>query len=156
MQELEEPKICKRKQKRRITSYLSNISKQVDKHGNQNNKVTMMIHSIQQEKQKQTKSTKGAGASQSSLQSIKQIQFQVSQLQKQVTWIQNDIQRIGTTSRIGIKTTSKADINPESKKSRSFKGTRVGRSRNEKKIKKRANMTVVNILDLYFKSTGAF
>jgi hypothetical protein len=99
----------------------------------------MMIHSIQQEKQKQTKSTKGAGASQSSLQSIKQIQFQVSQLQKQVTWIQNDIQRIRTTSGIGIKTASKADINPESKKSRSFKGTRVRRSRNEKKIKKRAN-----------------
>jgi hypothetical protein len=139
LQELEEPKIRKRKQKRRITSYLSNISKQVDKHGNQINKVTMMIHSIQQEKQKQTKSTKGAGASQSSLQSIKQIQFQVSQLQKQVTWIQNDIQRIRTTSGIGIKTTSKADINPESKKSRSFKGTRVRRSRNEKKIKKRAN-----------------
>jgi hypothetical protein len=38
-----------------------------------------------------------------------------------VTWIQNDIQRIRTTSGLGIKTTSKADINPESKISRSFK-----------------------------------
>jgi len=34
-----EPKISKRKQKRRITSYLSNISKQVEKNGNQINKI---------------------------------------------------------------------------------------------------------------------
>jgi hypothetical protein len=53
-----------------------------------------------------------------------------------VTWIQNDIQRIRTNSGIGIETASKADINPESKKSRSFKVTRVRRSRNEKRLKK--------------------
>jgi hypothetical protein len=41
----EESKISKNKQKRRITSYLSNISKQVEKQGNQINKVTMLIQS---------------------------------------------------------------------------------------------------------------
>ena len=45
----EESKIIKNIQKRRITSYLSNISKQVEKQGNQINKVTMMIQSIQKQ-----------------------------------------------------------------------------------------------------------
>jgi len=67
----QELKISKRKQKRRITSYLSNISKQIEKNGNQINKITMVIQSIQ--KQRQTKSTKGAGVSQSPSQSIKQV-----------------------------------------------------------------------------------
>lgn len=43
----EESRISKSKQKRRITSYLSNISKQVEKHGNQINKMTLMIQSLQ-------------------------------------------------------------------------------------------------------------
>ena len=47
----EESKISKNKQKRRITSYLSNISKQVEKQGNQINNVTTMIQSIQKQKQ---------------------------------------------------------------------------------------------------------
>ena len=76
----EESKIRKNKQKRRITSYLSNISKQIEKQGNQINKVTMMIQSIQ--KQKQANSTKGAGVSQSPSQSVKQIQSQINQLRK--------------------------------------------------------------------------
>lgn len=42
----EESKISKSKQKRRITSYLSNISKQVEKQGNQINKMLLMIHSL--------------------------------------------------------------------------------------------------------------
>jgi hypothetical protein len=92
----QEPKISKRKQKRRITSYLSNISKQVEKNGNQINKITMMVQSIQ--KQKQTKSTKGPGVSQSPLQLIKQIQSQVNQLQKQVSRIQIDVQKIRVTA----------------------------------------------------------
>ena len=50
----------------------------------------MMIQSIQ--KQKQANSTKGAGVSQSPSQSVKQIQSQINQLQKQVARIQNDIQ----------------------------------------------------------------
>jgi hypothetical protein len=131
----QELKISKRKQKRRITSYLSNISKQVEKNGNQINKITMMVQSIQ--KQKQTKSTKGAGVSQSPLQSIKQIQSQVSQLQKQVTRIQKDIQRIRTTSGTGTSTKAKfrklasssANVKPRSKKSRSLKSNKMRRSR---------------------------
>jgi chromosome segregation ATPase len=131
----QELKISKRKQKRRITSYLSNISKQIEKNGNQINKITMVIQSIQ--KQKQTKSTKGAGVSQSPLQSIKQIQSQVSQLQKQVTRIQKDIQRIRTTSGTGTSTKAKfrklasssANVKPRSKKSRSLKSNKMRRSR---------------------------
>jgi hypothetical protein len=133
----QELKISKRKQKRRITSYLSNISKQIEKNGNQINKITMVIQSIQKQKQKQTMSTKGAGVSQSPLQSIKQVQSQVSQLQKQVTRIQNDIQRIRITS--GSRTTtrakykklisSSANVRPRSKKSKSLKSTKVKRGR---------------------------
>ncbi|MGH9925273.1 MAG: hypothetical protein ACRD5B_07820 [Nitrososphaeraceae archaeon] len=135
-QEQQEPKISKRKQKRRTTSYLSNISKQIEKNGNQINKIIMMVQSIIQ-KQKQAKSTKGAGVSQSPLQSIKQIQSQVSQLQKQVTRIQKDIQRIRTTSGTGTSTKAKfrklassnANVKPRSKKSRSLKSNKMRRSR---------------------------
>ena len=42
----EKSRISKGKQKRRITSYLSNISKQVEKQGNQIDKMTMMIQSL--------------------------------------------------------------------------------------------------------------
>src|SRR5687768_13498710 len=86
----EEARISKRKQKRRITSYLSNISKQVDRQGHQINKLTMTIQSLQ----KQTKSTTGTGVVQSQFQSTKQISSQLRLLQKQVARIQNDIQRI--------------------------------------------------------------
>jgi hypothetical protein len=131
----QEPKISKRKQKRRITFYLSNISKQVEKNGNQINKITMMVQSIQ--KQKQTKSTKGTGVSQSSSQSIAQIQSQLSQLQKQVTRIQKDIQRIRTTSGTGTSTKAKfkklasssVNVKPRSKKSRSLKSNKMRGSR---------------------------
>ena len=92
----EEPSISRRKQKRRITSYLSNISKQVEKHGNQINKMTLMIQSLQQ--QKQTKSAAGVVIDQIQFKSIKQIKSQISQLQKQVSRIQNDIRRIRTAS----------------------------------------------------------
>ena len=88
----EEFKISKRKQKRRITSYLSNISKQVEKQGNQINKMALMIPSLS--KQKQTKPTVDARIGKLQFQSIKQIQSQISQLQKQVTRIQKDIQRL--------------------------------------------------------------
>ena len=73
----EESRSSKRKQKRRITSYLSNISKQVDKHGNKIDKMIMMLQSLQ--KQKQTKSTTGSGVGQSQYQSIQQIKSQISQ-----------------------------------------------------------------------------
>jgi hypothetical protein len=95
----------------------------------------MMVQSIQ--KQKQTKSTKGPGVSQSPLQSIKQIQSQVSQLHKQVTRIQKDIQWIRTTSGTGTSTKAKfkklasssANVKPRSKKSRSLKSNKMRRSR---------------------------
>ena len=54
-----------------------------------------MIQSIQ--KQKQTNSTKGAGVTQPLSQSVKQIQSQINELQKQVARIHNDIQKIRTT-----------------------------------------------------------
>jgi hypothetical protein len=131
----EESKIIKNIQKRRITSYLSNISKQVEKQGNQINKVTMMIQSIQ--KQKQTNSTKGAGVTQPLSQSVKQIQSQINQLQKQVARIQNDIQKIRTTSGPSPTTrakskklaSSRANIKSRSKKSKSLKSTKVRRNR---------------------------
>lgn len=75
----EEPRISKMKQKRRrITSYLSDILKQVEKNGNQINKINMIIQSFQ--KQRQTKSITGVKKDKSQLQSIIQIQTQVSQL----------------------------------------------------------------------------
>ena len=72
----EEFKISIRKQKRRITSHLSNISKQIEKQGNQINKMALLIQSLQ--KQKQTKPTVDAGINKSQVQSIKQIQFKLA------------------------------------------------------------------------------
>ena len=72
----EEFKISIRKQKRRITSHLSNVSKQIEKQGNQINKMALMIQSLQ--KQKQTKPTVDAGINKSQVQSIKQIQFKLA------------------------------------------------------------------------------
>jgi hypothetical protein len=90
----EESEISKRKKKRRMTSYLSNISKQVEKHGNQINKLVLMIQSLQ--KQKQTKTIVEAGIGKLQFQSLKQIKSQVNQLQSQVTRIQDDVRRIQT------------------------------------------------------------
>ena len=124
-------KISKRKQKRRITSYLSNISKQVEKQGNQINKMTLMIQSLQKQKQKQTKSTVNSGIGHSQSQSIKQIQSQISHLQKQVTRIQKDIQRIRTiptrrrTNTRLRKPSSTTGIKPKSKKGKSLKNIRA-------------------------------
>jgi hypothetical protein len=124
----EKPRISKRKQKRRITSYLSSISKQVEKHGNQINKLTIMIQSLQ--KHKQTKSATEAGVSGSQSQSIKEIQSQISQLQnsqlqKHVTRIQNDIHKIRIASIARAKTkiqfrklASDATVKTRSKKSK--------------------------------------
>lgn len=120
--------------KRRITSYLSNISKQVDKHGNKIDKMTVMLQSLQ--KQKQTKSTTGSGVGQSQYQSIQQTKSQISQLQKQVARIQNDIRRIRTVpiTRIRTKTKTKfrklspstiAAVKPKSKRSKLLKSTKA-------------------------------
>jgi len=132
----EEPSIRRRKQRRRITSYLSNISKQVEKHGNQINKMTLMIQSLQQ--QKQTKSTAGAGIDQIQFKSIKQIKSQISQLQKQVSRIQNDIRRIRTASMTRTQTRTKfrrqapstiATVKSRSKRNKLIKSTKVKKRR---------------------------
>ena len=132
----EEPSISRRKQKRRITSYLSNISKQVEKHGNQINKMTFMIQSLQ--KQKQTKSTAGVGIDQIQFKSIRQIKSQISQLQKQVARIQNDIRRIRTVSITRTRTRTKfrkqapstiTAIKSRSKRSKLLKSTKVKKRR---------------------------
>jgi len=121
-------KISKGKQKRRITSYLSNISRQVEKQGNQINKMALMIPSLS--KQKQTKSTVDARIGKLQFQSIKQIQSQISQLQKQVIRIQKDIQRLrifppkGTNTRLR-KLSSTTGIKPRPKKGKSPKNTKT-------------------------------
>jgi hypothetical protein len=135
----EESKISKRKQKRRITSYLSNISKQVGKQGNQINKMTSMIQSLL--RQKQSKPTAGVKEGQSQLQSVKQVQSQISQLQKQVALILKDIHRIRTAPDTKTRTrkrpfaisimpkSKKSKTPPKSKKSKSPKSIKVKRSR---------------------------
>jgi len=126
----EESRISKKKPKRRrTTSYLINISKQVEKNGNQINKIITMIQSLQ--KQKQTKQITGVGERKSQLQSIKQIQSQFSQLQKQVTRIQNEIQKIRTApaQKTRITKLSSTTIKPRSKKSKSSKIIKVKRQR---------------------------
>jgi hypothetical protein len=126
----EESKIGKRTQRRRITSYLSSISKQVGKQGNQINKMTSIIQSLQ--RQKQSKPTAGVGVGQSQLQSIKQVQSQISQLQKQVTLIQKDIHRFRTAPGTKARTRKRPlaiSIMPKSKKSKSPKSIKVKRHR---------------------------
>lgn len=126
-------KISKSKQRRRISSYLSNLSKQVEKQGNQINKVTMMIQSLQ--RQKQTKSTTGTGQSQ--LQSMKQIKSQVNQLQKQVIRIQDDVRRISSASIRGTRARTKtkfrerassAGVKPRPKKIKSLRSGKQKRT----------------------------
>ena len=129
----EESRSSKKKQKRRITSYLSNISKQVERQGHQINKLTMTIQSLQ----KQTKSTTGTGVVQSQFQSTKQIRSQLGLLQKQVARIQNDIQRIRSASMTRTKSKSRklsssataSKVKPRSKKSRSAKSIKIKRRR---------------------------
>jgi SMC interacting uncharacterized protein involved in chromosome segregation len=130
-----ETRISKEKQKRRrITSYLSKISKQVEKQGNQINTLTIMIQSMQ--RQNQTKPISGGGADRLQLQSLKEIKSQTNQLQKQVARIQIDIQRIRTASITRTTTSLKsksrkkgsspvATVKARSKKGRAVKTTKV-------------------------------
>ena len=143
----EKPRISRRKQKRRITSYLSSISKQVEKQGSQINKLTIMIQPLL--KQEQTKSTTDRGVGKIQSQSIKQIQSQISQLQKQVARTQNEIRRIRTAPIVGAKTKPKSKskklsastFRPRSKKGKSLKATKVkkkGRKAGSYKRKRRS------------------
>jgi hypothetical protein len=128
----EESKIIKRKQKRRMTSHLSNILRQVEKHGNQLNKMALMIQSLQ--KQKRTTPTVDTGIGKLQSQSTKRIQSQISHLQKQVTQIQKDIQRLimvptkRTNTRLR-KLSSTIGIKPRSKKGKSLKNTKARKGR---------------------------
>ena len=72
---LDESKISKRKQKRRVTSYLSSISKQLERQGNQINKIALMIQSLQRQmRNKPTTGVKGGQSQQ--LQPVKKVQSQ--------------------------------------------------------------------------------
>ena len=126
------PRTSRGKQKRRrITSYLSQILKQVEKQGNQINKLTIVVQSLQ--RQKQPKSIPAVRVDGSQIQSVKQIKTQMGQLQKQVARIQKDIQKIrtvsNTRSRIGTKSKSKSTGKARSKKGKLVKANKVRKGR---------------------------
>ena len=130
----EESKVSKRKQKRRITSYLSSISKQVEKQGNQINKTILMIQSLQ--KQKQTKPTVNARIDRSQSEFIKQIKYQINQLHRQIAQIQNDVLRIRTVSITGKrqgsrtkvrKRASSTIVKPRPKRTKSYRSIQSGK-----------------------------
>lgn len=127
-----EPRTSKGKQKRRrITSYLSQILKQVEKQGNQINKLTIVVQSLQ--RQKQTKSISAAGVEGLQIRSVQQIKTQISQLQKQMARIQKDIQRIRTVSRTrsrtSLKSKSRSTVKARSKKGKLVKATKTRKGR---------------------------
>ena len=137
----EKSRISKKRQKRRrAITYLSHISEQVEKNGNQIDRITTLIESLQ--KQRQTIFTAGRGLGQSQSQSIKQIKSQLSQLQKQVSRVQKDLQKLRTAAaaKSGFRklnsTTATTTVKPKSrtsKKNKAIASTRLRR----KRIKKR-------------------
>jgi uncharacterized phage infection (PIP) family protein YhgE len=91
--------------------------KQAEKNGREINKIRTMIESLQ-------KQTKLATAGESQL--IKQVQSQLSQLQKQVTLTQKGVQKIKTAP--STKTRQRISATrPKSEKSKSITSTRVRR-----------------------------
>lgn len=137
----EKSRISKKRQKRRrAITYLSHISKQVEKNGNQIDRIITLIESLQ--KQRQTIFTAGRGLGQSQSQSIKQIKSQLSHLQKQVSRVQKDLQKLRTAAaaKSGFRklnsTTTITTVKPKSrmrKKNKAIASTRLRR----KRIKKR-------------------
>lgn len=139
----EKSRISKKRQKRRrAITYLSHISKQIEKNGNQIHRITTLIESLQ--KQRQTIFTAGRELEQSQSQSIKQIESQLSQVQKQVSRVQKDIQKLRTAAaaKSGLRklnstttaiTTSVKPKSRRSKKNKAIASTRLRR----KMIKKR-------------------
>ena len=137
----EKSRISKKRQKRRrAITYLSHISKQVEKNGNQIDRIITLIESLQ--KQRQTIFTAGRGLGQSQSQSIKQIKSQLSHLQKQVSRVQKDLQKLRTAAaaKSGFRklnsTTTITNVKPKSrmsKKNKAIASTRLRR----KRIKKR-------------------
>jgi hypothetical protein len=130
----------KRQKRRRAITYLTQISKQVEKNGNQIDRITTFIQSLQ--KQKQSIISAGMGR-QSQSQSIKQIKSQLGQLQKQVSLIQKDIQELRASSagkarfrKLNSSTSATIAAKPKSrmsKKNKAIVSTRLRRRR----IKKR-------------------
>jgi DNA repair exonuclease SbcCD ATPase subunit len=119
----EKPSVMKKKQTEQAATSLSDTSKQVEKNANQINKITMLIQSLQ----KQTNLT-AVGQSES----IKQIRSQLSLLQKQVSQIQKDIQRIVTAASGATITRTRKSVStmrPKFKIRKSAASTRVRRSR---------------------------
>jgi chromosome segregation ATPase len=139
----EKSRISKKRQKRRrAITYLSHISKQIEKNGNQIHRITTLIESLQ--KQRQTIFTAGRGLGQSQSQSIKQIKSQLGQLQKQVSRVQKDIQKLRTAAaaKSGLRklnsttTAITTTIKPKSRRSKKNKAIASTRLR-RKRIKKR-------------------
>jgi chromosome segregation ATPase len=139
----EKSRISKKRQKRRrAITYLSHISKQIEKNGNQIHRITTLIESLQ--KQRQTIFTAGRGLGQSQSQSIKQIESQLSQLQKQVSRVQKDIQKLRTAAaaKSGLRklnsttTAITTRVKPKSRRSKKNKAIASTRLR-RKRIKKR-------------------
>lgn len=130
----------KRQKRRRAITYLSHISKQVEKNGNQIDRITTLIQSLQ--KHRQASIVAGLGLGQSQSQSIKQIKSQLGQLQKQVLRVQKDVQKLRTASAKKTKfgnlssITATTTVKPKSrmgKKNKALASTRRGKRR----IKKR-------------------
>jgi hypothetical protein len=136
----EKSRISKKRQKRRrAITYLLHISKQVEKNGNQIDRITTLIRSLQ--KQRQSTIAAGLGLEQSQLQSIKQIKPQLGQLQKQVSRVQKDVQKLRTASirktRFRkLSSTTTTIVKPKSRMSKKNKAIASTRRRRTK-IKKR-------------------
>jgi hypothetical protein len=136
----EKSRISKKRQKRRrAITYLLHISKQVEKNGNQIDRITTLIRSLQ--KQRQSTIAAGLGLEQSQLQSIKQIKPQLGQLQKQVSRVQKDVQKLRTASTRKtrfrkLSSTTTTIVKPKSRMSKKNKAIASTRRRRTK-IKKR-------------------
>ncbi|MGA7370158.1 MAG: hypothetical protein WBX01_13595 [Nitrososphaeraceae archaeon] len=126
----EKARIGKKRQRRRAITYLSHISKQVEKNGNQIGSITTFILSLQKQRQSES-------------QSINQIKSQLVQLQKQVLLVQKDIQKLRTASARKIRfrksnpsTSATTTVKPKSRMSRKNKAIARTRLR-RRRIKKR-------------------
>ncbi|MGC1133035.1 MAG: hypothetical protein WA941_09440 [Nitrososphaeraceae archaeon] len=126
-----ETKADKSKRKRKQTlTYLSSISKQVERNGTQIHRIAKLIQSLH----KQGQQTGVAAAARVRLghlqsQSIRQVKSQLNQLERQVSRIDTDIQKIRRTAaatKSGLRkqissTTGRTSIKPKSKKSKTNK-----------------------------------